>query len=291
MRTIVLSVMIGFLLVSSNVTDAAKVTKEIAITFNDLPATQGFQEADRDAVTYLLLQTLKKHEVKVVGFVVGEQIEESFDVLGEWLNEGHALGNMTYSKQDYHQIDIEQFITDIRAGGEALDVMLDGFGQEKRYFRFPYLHYGDTEAKKKQAEMFLDAHGYIVTHTTVIVDDYLYNLSLEKLGREPDSASYEKLLNEYINHVLDQIEAAEWLSQQMLKRNCRHILQLSANRLNAVYLDDMLTAIKDMGYTFITVDKALKDKLYQEPEAYFGSRGLSYLEMIKESNPDFIPAE
>jgi hypothetical protein len=53
----------------------------------------------------------------------------------------------------------------------------------------------------------------------------------------------------------------------------------------------MINAIKDMGYRFITLDEALEDELYQAPEAYFGSRGISYIEMIQHSNPDYLPAE
>lgn len=268
-----------------------KIKKEIAITFNELPASQGFKDVDANAVTYLTLQALKKHNVKAVGFVIGDQIGSNFDLLGQWLNEGHRLGNMTLTNQDLNQIGYVQFIEDIAAGDRALEDMLNGFGQKSRYFRYPYLHYGNSADKKDEVRSFLDSHRYKIGHATVLVDDYLYNLSLEKMGKEPDSAQFLALLNEYINHVLDQIEASEMNSMEMLNRNCRQILQLTANRLNAVYLDDMLTAIEDMGYKIISLDKALDDELYHEEEAYFGSRGVGYLDMIKLSNPDFLPAE
>lgn len=268
-----------------------KADKQICITFDELPAAQSFTDVDRDAVTYLLLETMKKHEVTAAGFVVGNQIEGSFDVLGSWLNNGHVLGNMTYSSQDLHELGIEQFIVDIQACGDALETMLEGFGQKKRYFRYPFLHYGTSAEAKKQVKLYLDAHDYIVAHATIVIEDYLYNLSLEKMGKFPDSAEFDGLLNEYVNHVLDEIERMEMVSKNVLGRSCRHILRLKANRLNAVFLDEMLTAIKDMGYTFISLEKALEDDLYEAPEAYFGPRGISYIEMIEFSDPDHIPAE
>lgn len=268
-----------------------KANKRICLTFDELPAAQSFTDVDREAVTYLLLETMKKHEVKAAGFVVGNQIEDSFDVLGSWLNSGHVLGNMTYSNQDLHELGIEQFIVDIQGCGDALETMLEGFGQKKRYFRYPFLHYGVDAEAKKQVKLFLDAHDYIVAHATIVIEDYLYNLSLEKMGKFPDSAQFEGLLNEYVNHVLDEIERMEMVSQTVLGRQCRQILRLKANRLNAVFLDEMLTAIKDMGYTFISLDEALQDELYEIPEAYFGARGVSYIEMIEFSDPDHIPAE
>ena len=81
-----------------------KSSKQICVTFDELPVAISFGDVDRSAITYLILETLKKHKVKAAGFVVGNQIEDSFDILGEWLNNGHILGNMTYSNQDLHEL-------------------------------------------------------------------------------------------------------------------------------------------------------------------------------------------
>jgi peptidoglycan/xylan/chitin deacetylase (PgdA/CDA1 family) len=268
-----------------------KPTKEICITFNELPAAKSFAGVDRDAINYLILEALKAHGVKATGFVVGENVETGYDILGRWLNEGHQLGNMTYSNQDLNELGIEQFIREIKLGADAIAPMLDGFGQKKRYFRYPYLHYGNTVEAKKQVKLYLDDRNYIVAHASVVPDDYLYNLSLEKLGKIPDSTEYENLMNEYINHVLDEIEREEQLSKEFIGRPVRQILLLRANRLNAIYLDEMLTAIENMGFKFITLDRALKDEVYSKTEAYYGSRGLGYIDMLRESDPDLLPAE
>ncbi len=265
--------------------------KEICITFDELPAARSFGDVDREAINYLILDALKKHKVKAAGFVVGEEIQSSFDLLGKWLNAGHRLGNMTFTGQDYNRIGPEQFIQDIRRGAEALEPMLSGFGQKPRFFRYPYLHYGDTVERRKAARLFLEDKGYTVVPATVIPEDYLYNLTLAKLGKTPDSAKFEQLLNDYINHVLDELERQERIATELVGRSVRHILLLRTNRLNAVYLDELLKALEEMGYEFITLDRALKDKVYQTPEAYYGLKGLSYLEMIIMSDPDLIPAQ
>ncbi len=78
-----------FLMSSASVTFASEKKqkkskeKEICISFDELPAAQGFHDSDRKAINYLILQALKKHEVSAIGFVLGEQIEESFDLIGE----------------------------------------------------------------------------------------------------------------------------------------------------------------------------------------------------------------
>ncbi len=265
--------------------------REICITFDELPAAKAFGDVDRQAITYLLLQALKKHHVKSAGFVVGDQIEGAYDILGEWLNDGHVLGNMTYSHQDMNELDVEQFIDDIGAGHDALEQMLAGFGQKSRYFRYPFLHYGTSTEAKRQVSGFLDEHHYKIAHTTVVVEDYLYNLSLDKLGKTPDSADYDNLLTEYVNNVIEAIQQAELTSQDLLHRPCKQILALKANRINAVSLDILLSAIENLGYKFITLDQALKDPVYSQPEAYYGSKGIGYLDMIQQSDPDLIPAQ
>ncbi len=268
-----------------------KKSGQICITFDDLPVSISFNEFDRDSINKQILHVLKKYKVKAAGFVVGSRLKESYDIIGKWLNGGHRMGNQTFSNLDYNSHEINSFLEDVVQGSDILEPMLSGFGQKPRFFRFPYLHYGDNEEKKRRAAAFFKKYEIKVVPATVVVEDYLYNLQLEKTKGKLDSTKYNSLLNEYVNHVLDEIENSELLSYQVLGRNCRHILMLRANQLNAIFLDELLQAIKDSGYEFISLDKALRDKLYQEPEAYLGMRGVSYLEMIIESDPDLLPAK
>ena len=265
--------------------------KEICLTFDELPEASSFQDSDRNAIAYLTLQTLKTYEIKAAGFVIGERVETSFDILGQWLNEGHTLGNMTYSNPDLNEIGIENFIENIRMGEETISQMLEGFGQKKRYFRYPFLHYGDNVETKRQIDLYLNHEDYIVAHATVVPEDYLYNLTLEKLGKVPDSAAFLSLMNEYVNHVIDEVERQEAMAKELLGRPVRQIMLLHFNRLNAVYLEDIILALKDLGYEFVSLDRALADDVYSMPEGYLGGRGVSYLEMLIKSNPDMIPAQ
>ncbi|MFH2048920.1 MAG: polysaccharide deacetylase family protein, partial [bacterium] len=235
---------------------------KICVTFDELPASESFDARNQQVTMQLIMDTLKAHNVKAAGFVIGKNIEGDYDLLGKWLNDGHRLGNMSYSFSDLHEIGIEQFLIDIRKGNETLETMLSGFGQQSRYFRYPYLHYGKDQKAREYVSAFLEDHGMTVVHTTVVVEDYLYNLSLQKMGDYPDSLALVQLMNEYINHVIDQVERSEALSIKILGRSCRQILQLKANRLNSLFLGDLLSAFEKEGYVYITIDEALKDKLY-----------------------------
>ena len=268
-----------------------KPTKKICLTFDELPAARGFVPVNREEVTDLILTALENHKAPAAGFVVGDYIEEDFDLLGNWLNGGHVLGNLTQSHQDLHALGAENFIHDIIACDRVLEPMLEGFGQKRRYFRYPFLHYGNTVRSKHEVRDFLDIEGRVVAHATILAEDFLYNLSLEKLGEQPDSLDINRIGTDYLYHVLGQIEAAEKAALEVLRRPVRHILLLRANRLNALVLDELLTAIEGRGYEFVSLDEALQDELYAAPEAYFGSRVAGYIEMIRMSNPDLLPAQ
>lgn len=268
-----------------------KTTGQICITFDELPVASSFAETDARYVTNGLLKALKNHKTPAAGFVVGSRIKGSYDLLGAWLNDGHILGSLTNSHQDLHQLSWKQFIQDLSNGHNALEPMLSGFGQKQRFFRYPFLHYGNAVESKREIKRYLAANDIFIAHATIVVEDYLYNLSMEKLGDEIDSTDYFSIGDEYLEHVLEQVKRAEGQASEVLKRRCRHILLLRANRLNAEFLDDLLTLLEEAGYRFISLEAALDDELYSAPEAYFGARGVGYIEMIRNSDSDLLPAE
>jgi hypothetical protein len=91
--------------------------------------------------------------------------------------------------------------------------------------------------------------------------------------------------------VIDQVERVEQLAVELENRLVPQILLLRCNRLNAVYMDDMLGALKGEGYEFVTMEQALTDPIFARSEAYYDLKGVGYLDMIYLSDPDMIPAE
>ena len=91
---------------------------------------------------------------------------------------------------------------------------------------------------------------------------------------------------EYFDHLSERLAYFEDLAKEVVGRPIRHILQLRANRLNSLLMDDILTEIADKGYQFITLRNALRDKVYRKPEEYYGDKRLSFLERIKYSTSE-----
>jgi len=124
----------------SNVVDEEfpeESTKEIALTFDDGP---------HPFYTEQLLDGLKERNVKVTFFVTGEHAALHPDIIKRIHEEGHLIGNHTYShiqlKTDNREIYMEELL-------ETEEVIMEIIGEEVVYVRPPY----GTWDKKLETEL------------------------------------------------------------------------------------------------------------------------------------------
>ena len=257
--------------------------RQIAITFDDLPMVAAPNSKMRAELTEDILRVLRNWEIKSAGFVIGNNIESDWEMLVSWLDEGHILGNHSFSHADFHKNSVASFLSDVAKGASTIEPALTSFNQKRRYFRYPYLHYGSTPSSRKKAAEAITSDNTRLALVSVVTEDYLYNLSLQRYAASRDSSVFAEIRDEYIESVLRAIIDAEDRSWRLIGRNVRHILLLHANKLNAMFLDELLESITAIGYSFISFEKAIADKVYRQKDSYYGSRGVSILERIERS--------
>ncbi|MFH1701633.1 MAG: polysaccharide deacetylase family protein [Candidatus Zixiibacteriota bacterium] len=291
MKRIILSLSLMMLLCGRIIAQGPALDKEICITFDDLPVVRVNNPDERAKLTDDILNALAEFNAPAAGFVVGDNIDGQWGILEAWLAAGHILGNHTFMHSDLNKLPYKLFMDDIEWGHLAIDSLLKKYKQRNRYFRYPYLHYGRTLNIKKGIVDYLNAQDYIIAHVSIDTDDYVYNLQFDKICGTADSSKIIQFENEYIDHIMERLEGAEKLSQDLLGRQVKHILLLHANRLNSCFLYDLLLEIETRGYKFISLDKALADPVYKMQDSYIGPKGLSYLERLAEGDPDMLPAK
>lgn len=261
--------------------------KKIAITFDNLPGDQIYEPEEIKDINYRILAALEKHKVRAAGFVIGEYIEGAeWELIVKWLDAGHTIGFHTYSGQSLYDAPLAMFLEDVRKGQQAVEDLVTTYKQTGRYFRFPFLQYPTDE---KMKEIVIDEFvgmGIRIAHVSMTTEDFVYNMSLEKIYPSADSLDLARLREEYIAHFLERLGHAETVADEVVGRPIRHILQLRTNRLNALFLDDLLTELEDKGYRFVDLRHALADWVYRKEESYFGTRGLTYPERIKHSGEE-----
>ncbi len=268
---------------ASRAQDKAKPYNRMCITFDNLPSENYYSREDREEITDSILAALDKHKVKAVGFVIGDYVAGDWDQLVKWLDHGHILGFETFSGQNVYDAPPEAFVGDIAKGREAIEDLLETYKIKERYFRYPLLHYGDEYDVKNQINKYLDENNITVAPATILVEDFVHNMSLENLLKRRDTAGVGQLRAEYIEHILARVASAEDLAKEVVGRPVRHIMQLRANRINSLFLDDILTTLEEKGYKFISLGYALKDKIYQKQDNYYGHKVVSFLDRIRES--------
>lgn len=115
-------------------------SKKIAITFDDGP---------HPYYTEQLLDGLKEREVKATFFVTGKHVEQYPELIERMHEEGHLIGNHTYSHLQLNRNNGEAFKEELIKTNELIEELT---GQEVQYVRPPY---GSWDKKfEKELNMF-----------------------------------------------------------------------------------------------------------------------------------------
>ena len=265
--------------------------RAVAVTFDDLPATQAGVVANDVAslqeLTRKLLSAVRKHGVPAVGFVnegklfvegggAGD-VDGRVGLLRMWLDAGLELGNHTYSHRDLNTMPLDQFQADVLRGETVTRGLLKGKAQRLRYFRHPFLHVGSDLKVRRAFEVFLSSHGYTVAPVTVDNDEFVYAAAYAKALRRGDTAAAVRIADDYLRYMEQVFTFFEDVSRRVTGREIPHILLLHANTLNADRFDALAEALRRRGYRFVSVAQALEDPVYRLRDEFVGAPANSWL--------------
>ena len=235
-------------------------TKELAITFDDLPAALVPGHADQLKTNQRILDVLDKYQIKATGFVISNEANGKTDILELWLKHGHDLGNHTYSHLDFDQVDISTYERDIIKGAYVIEKLLRDYKRRLTYFRFPYLHTGRNSEKGEEIRKFLKESCYTIAPVTIDPYDWEYNYQYVRAWRSNNKR--EQILSAYLGQIRIATAEAENLFWERFGRNIRQVLLVHLNRINAEVLDKIVEYYFTSGYSFISLEEALQDSAY-----------------------------
>jgi peptidoglycan-N-acetylglucosamine deacetylase len=117
--------------------------KKIAyLTFDDGPSTNN---------TPLILDILKKNNIKATFFVIGQNAEKNSELIKREVAEGHVIGNHTYShNMKYIYADTNNLINDLDKGDKVLKSII-GNDYNLKLIRFPGGSFGTKLAPYREA--------------------------------------------------------------------------------------------------------------------------------------------
>jgi beta-lactamase class A len=252
--------------------------REVAITIDDLPrggdgGSQTFDEIRK--MTARLLAPLREQKVPVTGFVHAGRTdlapEELRRILDLWLDAGAGLGNHTFTHADLSTMPAPEYEQNILQDENVLRPLLEARHKKLEFFRYPMLHAGATPETKREIEQFLAAHGYRNAPVTFDNSDYMFALAYLK----PEFA--ERVRMEYLPYLESVLDFFERRAVEVVGREFPQIMLLHASELNSQMMPAILEMFRGRGYSFISLDQALKDDAYRLPENYVGRGGFSWI--------------
>jgi peptidoglycan-N-acetylglucosamine deacetylase len=254
--------------------------KRIALTFDDAPRGPGaFLEPDARA--QLLRTALKRASVKQAAFFVnpgriGEGGRNERQILA-FAQAGHVLANHTANHLALSNVSADRFIADI---GEA-EKWLKGQPGYRPWFRFPQLDEGNRNHAKRDAvraalkKMGL-RNGYVTADGW---DWFLENLAIKarKAGKPMDLDALRKL---YVETHVQSADFADSLARRTLGRAPAQVLLLHETDLGALYIEDLVKALRADGWTIITADEAYADPIGKLPPPVKAAANGTLIQML-----------
>jgi peptidoglycan/xylan/chitin deacetylase (PgdA/CDA1 family) len=260
-------------------------SREVAITMDDFNWQNAVYQSASDR-NKSILKTLGAHSIKAALFVVGRNLErdEGKQLLTEWDNSGHLIGNHTYSHQNLHspEISVAEYTNDILRA----EKVLSQFKQFRKYFRFPALREGDTVAKRDGVREFLAKAGYRIGHVTIDTDDWIITSQLTERVKNNPAADVKPYRDFYLAHMWDRAQYYDSLSNQVLGRSVKHTILVHYNLLNGLFLDDLVLMFKSKGWRLIDAAEAFTDPVFSEKPKILPA-GQSIIWGLAKAHPTF----
>ncbi|MBO0950500.1 polysaccharide deacetylase family protein [Fibrella forsythiae] len=266
--------------------EAVQAQKQICITIDDLPTVSSLYRtpAGKALLTSKLLAHLKQYNVPAIGFVVGEKLmsqskpdKNQLELVAQWLAAGMELGNHTYAHLGYNTISAATYQQDVMGVDTLLHTLLKSVNQRPRYFRHPYLQRGNTVGKRDSLVHYLATHAYLEAPVSIDNADYIFSAAYDVALLRKDTALASAVGKQYVDYMANCVHYYEAQADSLFKRPIAHILLTHANTINSDYMGSVFVRLQAEGYSFITLEQALRDPAYQSQDDYVNNGGISWL--------------
>jgi peptidoglycan-N-acetylglucosamine deacetylase len=269
---------------------AAEPKLKVALTFDDLPLNGalplGARQSDfaRDTI-----KVLKKHRIPPsYGFINADKLERNPDgarALQIWVDGGHPLANHTYTHLDFTTSSVEDFQREILRNEPVLELLMPegrkmGRGNHDwRWFRYPYLHEGDTLEKRRAVRAFLTANGYRIAQTTLDFGDYYWNSAYARCWMKKDEDAIQWLRESYRTAARELTRFEVQNSRTVFGRDIHHVMLLHLGAFSSHILPDLFEILDEEGFEIVTLEEAQKDPAYDYDPDFAHPRGGTLVEL------------
>jgi peptidoglycan/xylan/chitin deacetylase (PgdA/CDA1 family) len=267
--------------------------QKVAITFDDLPLNgdlpPGVTRVQIARETIALLNAL--HAPPAYGFINAKKLEgdeNAAEALRVWAA-AEPFGSHTYAHINLNENSPQAFEREIDQDEPALE-LLAGKDSDWHWFRYPFLHEGEAVEKRRAVRAYLQAHGYRVAQVTLDWEDYLWNSAYARCAAKNDAPSIAWLKSSYLAIEASYLDLGRDLARLVYGHDINHVLLLHLGAFSSTILPDALDLMQKKGFTFVTLQEAESDPVYQGDPDVGSKYGGTLLELWVEAKKMKFPA-
>ncbi len=262
-RKLLACAMLALLAACAHAGDSAAPTtpqKRVALTFDDAPRAPGAFLSE-DERTRRLIASLKKAGVNQAAFFINPgNITSSGDErrIRSYVDAGHVLANHSATHPRLSQTANDAYIADI----DAAAAWLNGREGNRPWFRYPFLDEGrQDKAKRDTVRDALSERGLTNGYVTIDASDWFYEAAARKASGQGKTIDRAALRDLYVEVHVDAAEFYDQLARQVIGRSPAHVMLLHETDLAALWIGDLVEALRAKGWTIISADEAYADPL------------------------------
>ncbi len=259
---------LAFFVLLAAVPAAAQEQKRIALSFDDVPRFPGaFMTPDERTIA--LIQALKEAGVRQAAFfVTSGNLEQDYGRNGEariraYVEAGHVIANHSFSHTHLSENTVADYVADL----DKTEAWLKGRPGRRPWYRFPYLDEGHDIARRDAVRAALRERGLSNGYVTVDAYDWAIDDLTRKAVKDQREMNLRALGDFYAETVVQAADFYDRLARQTIGRSPAHVLLLHETDLNALFIEDVVAALRADGWQIVPIDEAYADPIARiEPD-------------------------
>lgn len=222
--------------------------------------------------TRTLIKVLNKYNIKAAFYSNPSKFDKDDGAkrMRLYNDAGHFIGNHTFSHPSFNKIATKDFISNI----ERADGLLKEFTNFKAWFRYPFLHHGNTKEKRDGVRRYLKNIKYSHGFVTVDNQDWFMASLVDTQLKNGGKINEKNLCWAYAEMLWDSIKYFDEIALKYLKRSPSHVLLLHENDLAALCIEKLISKIQSMGWDIVSPESAMSDEIYSKvPNTFYNNNG------------------
>ena len=238
-------------------------SKRIALSFDDVPRGPGAFFTP-EARTERLIAELKRTGVRqAVFFVTAGHLARPWGAGGEariaaYVAAGHVIANHSFAHPRLSATPAADYLADL----DRAEAWLKGRKGRRPWFRFPFLDEGRSDKEKRDAlRTGLRARGLSNGYVTAEASDWNLESLASRAAEQGKKMDMEALRDLYVESHVEAAEFYHKLARRTLGRSPAQVLLLHETDLAALFVGDLVTALRQRGWRIVTADRAYADPI------------------------------